>query len=270
MKLRLLPFVPVLFLTAQAQDHGHLNVGATSTNQNAPLLFDQSEIFATESGYVNTLSFTNSGRFAGYYVGSLTTTALAATPGHPAYATNAAAFGSYIFAELSEVEGPDGGAFAFWETGATTPTVSLNVGSTGTNTWRLSESDGSPGSDPYGHIHGRRFTATVPGIYVVTLRALDRSSNGTGGGPIQSASVPLPIYFQAGVNVKDVQVISNQARVTYSAPLGANWGVQTATNLGPDAIWTTLGAQISGDDYFHQLTDTNPITGARYYRTKRL
>jgi hypothetical protein len=256
-------------INTRAQDHGHLNIGASGTNQNDALLFDESDIFDTASGYVNTLTYTNSGRFAGRYVGNLTTTALAATPGHPAYASNAAAFGSQIFAELASVEGPAGGTFSFWESGATSPTVSLSAGSTGTNAWIISENNGSAGSDPYGHIHARRFTATVPGIYIVGLRALDRSMNGVGGGPIHSPSAVLKIYFQAGVQVKGVNIISNQARVTYSAPAGATWVLEASTNLSPSAVWTPVGTPLPGDDHFHEVIDTEPVAGARFYRSRR-
>lgn len=259
----------VSLLTARAQDHDHLNIGAQGTNQGNALIFDASHLFATNGGYVNTLTYTNSGRFAGHYVGSLTTTALAATPGHPAYATNAAAFGSRIFAELSSVDGPTGGSFAFWDSGATNPTVSLGVGSTGTNVWPISENNGSAGSDPYGHLHGRRFTATTPGIYVVGLRALDRSTNGAVGGPIQSPSTVLYVYFQAGIHVRGINIISNRAHVTYSAPIGASWSLQSTTNLGPGAVWTTIAGPIVGDDYFHEVVDTNQFSGTRFYRSRK-
>lgn len=62
----------------------------------------------------------------------------------------------------------------------------------------LSESDGSPESDPYGHIHGRRFTATKPGVYTAWFRAFDTSVNGANGGPIHAPSEALPIRFLAG------------------------------------------------------------------------
>lgn len=252
-----------------AQDHDHLNIGALGTNQGDALVFDASYLFATNGGYVNTLTYTNSGRFAGRYVGNLTTTALAATPGHPAYAINAPALGSQLFVELASVSGPAGGTFSFWESGATSPTFNLTAGSTGTNAWQISENNGSPGSDPYGHIHGRRYTATLPGVYVIGLRALDRSTTGSGGGPIHSPSIVLYVYFQAGVHVRNVNIVSNQAFVTYSAPAGASWSLQSATNLGPGAVWTTIAGPIVGDDYFHEVVDTNLVFGDRFYRSRK-
>ena len=253
--------------SAMAQDHGHLNVGAAGTNQNDALVFDEPEIFELASDFVKTLIHTNTGRFAGYFVGNLTVTALSPTPGHPAYATNAAAPGSWIFAELSSVDGPAGGQFAFWEAGAVTPTITLPTGTTGTNTWRLSESDGSSGTDPYGHIHGRRFTATLPGIYTVGFRALDFSANGTAGAPIHSASTELKIHFQAGDNIHSVQPEVNQTRVTFVARAGYNWQVQAATTLSPPN-WSAIGSPVPGDDHFHEVVDASPVEGTRMFRVE--
>jgi hypothetical protein len=115
---------------ANAQDHGHLNVGAVGKNQNDALMFDESEIFDTASGYVKTLIFTNSGRFAGYYQGNITLTALSITPTHTAYSPEAPAAGSWIFGGIASVEGPEGGAFGFWDTGTIAPSITVPCGST--------------------------------------------------------------------------------------------------------------------------------------------
>src|SRR5262249_1238865 len=125
-----------------AADHGHLNVGAVGTAQNDPLDFDNGDLFTTDSGYVFTLIYTNGGTYAGYFQGNITLTVLAATPAHAGPVPGAPALGSWIFAQIVSVDGPPGGAFAFWESGATTPTISLASGNTGTNLYRLSESDG--------------------------------------------------------------------------------------------------------------------------------
>jgi hypothetical protein len=113
---------------------------------------------------------------------------LAATAGYEGPVPGAPALGALIFAQIVSVEGPVGGAFAFWDTGATSPTISVPVGSANTNLHRISENDGSPGSDPYGHIHGQQLTATRPGLYTVAFRAFDLSTNGAGGGPIHLPS----------------------------------------------------------------------------------
>jgi hypothetical protein len=254
--------------TAPGQDHGHLNVGAVGTSQSDPLLFDNGSVFATNSDYVYTLTYTDTGKYAGYYQGNITLTALAATPAHAGPVPNAPALGSLISAQLVSVDGPPGGAFAFWESGATNPTISLACGTTGTNTWRLSENDGSPGSDPYGHIHGRRFSATKPGVYTVAFRAFDFSTNGADGGPIHAPSDALKVYFQAGVNIKSIEPDVDHTHVTFAAPVGNSWIVQAADTVGSNAVWTTISTPVPGDDYFHEITDDHVVEGRRFYRTK--
>jgi hypothetical protein len=252
---------------AVAQDHGHLNVGALDTNQNAQLIFDNGSVFATSVDYVKTLDYATSGTYAGYYQGNITVTVLAATPAHLGPVSNAPALGSWIFAQLIAVDGPTGGAFAFWDAGATAPTISLLTGTTGTNTWRLSENDGSPGTDPYGHIHGRRFTATKPGIYTVSFRAFDFSANGVGGGPIHTPSTILKIYFQAGVNIKSIAPDADHTHVTFGARAGYSWQVFGATTLNPPD-WQAIAAPVTGDDYFHEVLDDTAVTGSRFYWIK--
>jgi hypothetical protein len=268
MKKLLVPLFVTLQLAARAQDHGHLNVGAVGTNQDDPLTFDNAAIFEIAANYVKTLTFTNSSTYAGYYQGNITLTVLAATADHAGPEPDAPALGSQIFAQLVSVDGPAGGVFAFWDTGATNPTISLACGSTGTNIFRLSENDGSPGSDPYGHIHGRRFTATKPGIYTVGFRALDYSTNGVGGGPIHTPSAVTRIYFQADVNLKGIEPDVDHSRVTFSAPVGKSWLVEAADSPGTNATWTTIGAPVAGDDYFHEIIDDTPVAGQRFYRAR--
>lgn len=258
----------VLTLVSHAQDHGHFNIGAVGTAQNDPLIFANADIFDTAANYVKTLTYTNGGQYAGYYQGNITLTGLAATEAHAGPENFAAALGVQIHAQLVAVEGPAGGAFAFWEVGATTPTISLTSGTTGTNTFRISENDGSPGSDPYGHIHGRRFTATKPGIYTVSFRAFDFSTNGVDGSPIHAPSSVVQVCFQAGVNIKAIQPRANGTDITFSAPIGQNWVVEASDRVTTNAVWTTLSTPVTGDDYFHTFTDEAPVTGSRFYRTR--
>src|SRR5258706_13539102 len=137
-------------LTAIAQDHGHLNVGAESQTVGSKLIFANGAAFATNSGYVKTLTYTNGPTYAGYFHGNTTLTVLPATAEHAGPDPQAPALGSYIVAQLVSLEGPEGGEFAFWDTGGITPSFSIKVGEAGTNTWILSENAGAPGTDPYG------------------------------------------------------------------------------------------------------------------------
>jgi hypothetical protein len=247
-----------------AQDHGHLNIGAMGTNQNDQLIFENGGIFETGYGYVKTLIYTNAFRYAGYYQGNITLTGLAATPDHLGPVPNAAALGSQLYAQLVSVDGPTGGEFAFWESGATTPTVSLATGTTGTNLWRVSENDGSPGSDPYGHIHGRRFTATKPGIYTVGFRALDLSSNGAGSGPIHSPSDVLKVFFQADINMASVTRTGNVATVIFGGMANWDFTLQCSTNLSPKN-WFDVGST-PGADALQTITDSEATNAMRSYR----
>lgn len=258
----------IVSLVIQAQDHSHLNIGAAGLTQNDPLIFANRDIFETATNYVKTLTLATNGTYTGYYQGNITLTGLAATEVHAGPEPAAAALGAQLHAQLVAVDGPDGGVFSFWETGATSPTISRASGTTGTNTFRISENDGSPGSDPYGHIHGRRFTATIPGIYTVSFRAFDFSTNGSGGGPIHTPSDIVPIYFQAGVNLKSIEPDGDHTHVTFSAPIGKTWVVEASDSVATNAVWTTISAPQAGDDYFHEITDETSVAGKRFYRAR--
>jgi len=256
------PLIP----RALAQDHGHLNIGAAGTNQNDELTFDNGRDFASSADYVKTLDFAATGAYAGYFQGNITFTVLAATPVHLGPVPNAPALGSWMFAQLASVDGPSGGAFGFWDTGAIAPTISLTVGTAGTNVFRVSENDGSPGTDPYGHIHGRRFTATKPGIYTVGFRAFDFSANGVDGGPIHTPSTMLKVHFQAGVHVRGIQPDVNRTRVSFGARAGFVWQVEAADSLPAGTNWQSIGAPVLGDDYFRDVLDDHIVNGSRFYR----
>ncbi|MDB6037243.1 MAG: Host specificity protein [Verrucomicrobiales bacterium] len=272
MKNRIL--IPVLFasfisLAARAQ-HAHLNAGAVSTVQGARLIFDNGADFNAAGGYVKTLTYTNASTYAGYYQQSITLTALAQTPPNAGPVPNAPALGSYIQAGIVSLEGPTDGAFAFWETGATAPTFILHAGEVGTNLFHLTEADGSPGTDPYGHIHGRRFTATKAGIYKVNFVLKDTSTNGVNGGPIHTPSDLLPIYFQAGVNFVSIEPDEDHTHLRVGTPAGDSWQIEVSEALGPNAIWQSVGDAVVGDDYIHMVIDEHEVLGQRFFRVKKV
>ena len=187
--------------TALAQ-HGHLNAGAVGTSQGDALRFANGAIFAESSGYVKQLTPATTGARVGYYAGSITLTALPGTLANGGPAVGAPALGSFIQYGIVSVTGPAGGQFAFWESGATTPTISYAAGySTSTPTLiGLSDASigaGTAGADPFGHLHGRNFTATVPGEYVVGFKLFDTSVNGAAGGAIHASSEVLNVQFAA-------------------------------------------------------------------------
>ncbi|MBN8247381.1 MAG: PEP-CTERM sorting domain-containing protein [Verrucomicrobia bacterium] len=194
------------FLHAQ---HGHLNAGAVGQNQGDALIFVNGADFAASSGYVKELTFSGSGSYAGYYQGGITLTAVHALAGTDAsgvpYAAHpqAAAPGAFLQYAIVSVEGPAGGSFQFWEEGAATPTFSYSSGyqAGGSPDWIVlsdaSSGAGTPGGDPYGHLHGRRFSTATSGEYTVGFQVVDSSVHGANGGPIQGPSDVLLIRFNS-------------------------------------------------------------------------
>lgn len=187
-----------LLLAGQTSRAQHINAGALGQNQNDPLVWANGAAFAASSGYVQNMTLATSGRYAGFYNTGPTFTALSSTNG-------GAAPGSFLTAEIVSVTGPAGGQFAFWEGvdqgGGSSPTFSIATGGTGLSHQfalsDVSEGAGPPGEDPFGHLHGRRFTATEQGTYTVGLRVIDTSVNGAGGGPIHMPSDVLFMNFAA-------------------------------------------------------------------------
>jgi hypothetical protein len=180
--------------------HGHLNAGASSTAQGSALVWGNGALFAESSGYVLNMPRATSGVYAGYYGSGPTLTALPATIAYGGPSAGASALGSFLRFQYTLVSGPVGGAFSFWDHGAVVPSESVGVGAT-SSLYDLSGGDdnpsaGTPGGDPHGHIHGRRFTADLPGDYVVGFQAFDTSSNGTGGGNIHMPSGVVNIRFR--------------------------------------------------------------------------
>lgn len=190
-------FAGTLALRAQ---HGHLNAGATTTASGSQVVWANGSLFADSSGYVGAMPKATSGVYMGYYNSGPTFTALPATIANGGPSGGASALGSFLEFSYTLVAGPDGGSFSFWDHGATAPTSSMTVGQT-SGLYDLSGGEDNPaagtvGGDPYGHIHGRRFTADLPGDYLVSFQAFDTSVNGVGGGPIHTPSAPLSIRFR--------------------------------------------------------------------------
>lgn len=247
-----------------AQDHGHLNVGAS----NGVLTWDNAAEFGR--GYVKTLIFTNSGKFANVYNGNITLTAPHSTNAFGEVDVAAPKLGSFIVAELVSVQGPEGGAFSFWDSNTTNaPSITLPSGTTnGTFRFELSEAAlgaGTPNGDAFGHIHGRRFSATKPGVYRVGFRAYDISTNGPNGGSLQTPSGMMELTFQAGVTISRLETGASPSRLTFGAQSGYSWQVQAAQTLTNPA-WTDVDVPILGNDLFQEVQDPTPTVRERYYR----
>ena len=263
----LFALITSLTTTVNAQVHGHLNIGAAGTNQNDLLVFVNGADFATNSLYVKTLTYTNAGKYAGYFQGNITLTGLAATSQFGGPEEGASALGSYLFAQIVSVKGPADGSFGFWENGALAPTFSIPSGTTSTNTYRITESNGAADADPYGHIHGRRFTATRPGLYTVTFRALDLSTNGTGGGPIHLPSSDLQIHFQAGINITAITRSGTTNQITFGSVQGRTFVVEKTSDLSA-TNWLQTSNLLPGNDYLQTVSDTETGSSQTFYRLR--
>lgn len=254
-------------IAAQAQDHGHLNVGASG----GALNWENGAIFSPSVGYVKTLLFATSGKYAGFYQGNITLTALHSKNAFGEIDPAAPKAGAFIVGEIVSVEGPQGGAFAFWENTSETnsPTVSIPTGTTNAAfRFEVSEASlgaGQPGGDAFGHIHGRRFTATLPGIYTVGFRAHDTSANGNGGAPLHTSAPVQLVTFQAGVNIGVDINDADRAVLWLGAQAGFTWQVQAANSL-TNPSWEDIGAEVLGDDALHALEDPQLASGHRFYR----
>lgn len=249
--------------------HAHLNAGAIGSLPGNPLYFTNGDAFATNSGWFLPLRWMSNGVYAGYHVGSLTLTALPATPDNGGPAVGHAAPGATLEARIVSVEGPVGGSWALWDSDgsedAQALTFSVAVGeSAGNGAFRLSENDSSPGSDPYGHVHGRKFTATVPGLYTVGVRLFDVGGNGAGGGPLHPPSTVLRIHMQAGVSIAGMEFQSGQVAVRFAAESGLAYRVErAATPLGP---WIPAADSVVGTGRIMTLSIPGSGATAEFFR----
>lgn len=248
---------------AHAQ-HLHFVAGTATPTPGAKLLAVNSNDFVLNSGYVRTMTYTTNGARLGLWSVSHPFVVAGATL--PAE-EGAPMFGSWIHMGMVSATGPAGGEVGYWEVGATAATIRLRVGETGTNLWHISENDGSPGSDPFGHIHGRNFTATKPGLYIIAFRFVDLSTNGVGGGPLHVPSDLIYVAFQAGITLSDPVKEANAFSVRVGTQLGQRHTLEYTTELSPTAAWTT-GPFVSGNDHFQLLTDLNPTGEKRFYRVQ--
>lgn len=252
--------------------HYHLNVGAPQPTPGSPLYFQNGGTYGTNALFVFPLHFASGGSFAGHhYTTSLSPTAIGTgffTPPAP---------GTQVRLRFVAVSGPEGGSFGVWdvpgfneeEETSGTLSFSVPVGTTnGTQSILLSQNHGAAGADPFGHIHGRVFSATKPGLYVVTLQGYDASANGPGGGPVHAPSELLPLYFQAGVTLAGLSHNGTEATILFATALGRTYFLQSTTNLANPQSWQDLAGPLAGGNRLETLTD-NPAGGAaRFYRLR--
>lgn len=185
------------------------------------------------------------------------------------------ATGSWIWAEIVSVSGPTGSRFGFWETGANTPTISLPANQAVADTaFVLSEGMDDPGEDPSGHIHGRAWTADMPGDYVVGIRLVDRGTSGPGGGPWHQPSRVYSFRFTAGPSFQP-HIVRSETSVTLTWP--SRMGIWTAggqsgvpfrvlRSIRPDGPWQQLAVVTGTTAESVSFTDLSPPQGSAFYQ----
>ncbi len=266
----------VFQLTASGQGHAHIEAGAFASGGGDKLYFANGAFFVTNSGYCEALQWRSSGPYANYHEGSLTFTGLPGTPSSGGPSPNAAPPGTQIRLRFVSVDGPLGGSFGVWDVAgfnfdedeSETLTFSVPVGTTnGTNSMLVSENFGDPGDDPYGHIHGRHYTATLPGLYTVGVQLYDASSNGSGGGPLCEPGDMFHLYFQAGFTNPPFSLSSNSMSFRFGALPNRTYFLESTTNLASPTVWTNI-TSVAGGKIIRTLTDTDASGSNKFYRVR--
>lgn len=266
----------ILMGTLPCDADTHIFAGAQSTNQGAKLFFSNGFVFDANltNTYLPQILRTN-GLNEGHYRGdSLTFAGLSATISNGGEIPGHAALGTRLAIQVVSVVGPAGGRFEFWEGDGESDlgviTLSVPAGTTnGANAFVISENQGEAGADPYGHIHGREFTTSAPGTYIVGFRVIDISTNGPGGGPLQVPSDVLPVKFQAGLHVDATQIFTNRVSVMFRSPTAIS-NLLEAANSPDSTSWVAVAGPLRGNNVVQTLTETNTPSGNRFYRLRVL
>lgn len=201
---------------------------------------------------------------------------------YDANTTGHAHTGAWIWMEIVSVSGPAGASFGFWEEGRSfsndTPTKSFAANQpTGNYRFVLSEGVDEVSEDPFGHIHGRSWTADKPGDYNIGFRLVDLSTSGPGGGPWHVPSQVYTFRFRAGPSFQPTveKIPGTGCVLTWSSQMGHYaadatqtgivFTVQRATSLSP-ANWTTIGTVTGTTADNANFTDPTPPAAGAFYR----
>jgi len=270
----------LLFTLASAPSDAQfqsITAGAGSPAAGSQLTFVNGSSFDISSGFVQPLVYTLVTNFVGtnviYSTTNLQFWSLSMTnPG-------SAAAGSYLVCEVLSVTGPAGGVFSIWEQGWRIPTYTFPVGVppvAGSN--RLDVSDialgaGLPDGDPAGRIPLRRFTATVPGDYLLTVKLLDVSANTVGGEPKHTPSEPITVKFTTGLDLVFTRILRSTGgveTVTFKQSALTNLYLEAKTELVQNQ-WVPLVGPFTNAPALNNTTTlnfTNPAGTTRFFRLR--
>lgn len=259
-----------------AAQHSHVNAGAKSPTVGSQLSFANGAGFEAASGFLIHLNPVQSPAYGPIFYGgnTVTFTALPAFPDNGGPSALAALPGTRIDMVFETLDGPAGGALSLWDSfdgffDATEITFTVPVGTTaGIHGMALSENDGTPGTDPYGHIHGRKFSANLPGLYVAGFRLVDRSANGPAGTPLHAPSELAYFNFQAGVTIADLAFTSDGVRVRFGSDTSHSYFLETTDDLAPASQWRTIAGPIPGTGRLITVESIPAMTGPAYFRLR--
>lgn len=184
--------------------------------------------------------------------------------------------GALIVVEFVSVRGPSGAVFGFWEEYAAEPTLAFAANQpTQNERFVISEGFDDAAEDPGGHIHGRAWTASKAGEYLVGMRLVDISTNAPDG---QSWHAPSRVYqfrFVAGPEFRPVlKHHGTSVSLTWPSRMGiwdeANQaGIQfriERMKQAPETGWETIGTVQGSTADTIQFTDTAPHPASGIYR----
>jgi hypothetical protein len=135
----------------------------------------------------------------------------------------------------------------------------------------LSEGDGSPSADPFGHIHGRRYTLDRPGFYTLGLRVVDTSTHGHGteGAPHHSPSDLFHMYVQAGMFIPSISKTNDQVTVAFPGRPERAYSLEYTPVLeGTNTTWTAVDGPVGGLHGLHSFRHEHAIHRQGFYRIR--
>lgn len=266
--------------------HIHISAGAYTLSPGSPLVFYNGYLYDTNSYsgvypaciYMN-LNDPNVPLYPGLYQSDASFTALPGTIFTGGPHPFAAESGSYIELIVRTAQGPPGGELGFWKENdefdatATTKIFSVPVGTLdGTNRFNLTQSPeegGWPG-DPFGHVHGRRFTVNKLGLYVIGVQLIDTSSVGVNGGPNHSPSEMNYFYFNAGMFINYYKRTNDSMVVRFALQGYKDYYLEKSTSLDGTNWITILREPGATHSDLHTLVDANATNVTTFYRIREV
>jgi hypothetical protein len=243
--------------------------GALAETNSAPACFINAAQLGTNSLAVVNLSYTNASPSAVQYECPLVLMAVPATVSCGGPATNHAALGSRLELEFVSLTGPPRGTLGFWEPGQAQPSFSLATGeAAGTNRVVVSQTQGIPNADPYGCVPGRYVAVSSPGLYCLSFRVVDTSTNGPQGGPIHTPSPVYQVYLQAGLTIASLSRQAAFATALFGGEPGKTFYLERSPTLGPAADWQTVAGPLAGTNCLQKLTDPMTRETRNFFRLR--